>query len=56
MIFDVLLILLLTAATFCTALKLGQVLGADKKEEEKECEGWAGILNYDHRKGGGEKK
>ena len=55
MIFDVLLILLLTGVTFFTALKLGQVTSREKKEKEKECDGWAGILNYDHKKRGDKK-
>ena len=53
MIFDT-LTALITALLFFSGMWFSYILGkADKKEKKsRECDGWRGIVNYDHSEGG----
>lgn len=54
MIFDTLTVFF-TALLFFVGMAFSYSLGKKDKKEKKrgECEGWAGILKYDHSKKGG---
>ena len=53
MIFDTLTVLTM-AALFGTGMWFSYKLGKKDRREKRsrECEGWGGIINYDHSEGG----
>ncbi len=52
MIFDICLILFTVLLTSLGTLTVGTLLMHEKKEKKKKSDGWEGILNYDHKRGG----
>ena len=52
MIFDVLLILFVTLISSACSFAAGKICMREKKDEKKKSDGWEGILNYDHKRGG----
>lgn len=52
MIFDISLILLTVLLTSAGSFAIGAAYMRGARNEKKKSDGWEGILNYDHKRGG----